>query len=126
MKLFVLGGSGGGVNYVAYDAKTKEAEMSTARTKIRDEVTTRAYKAALEADVYRDQNIEALNEGLGFLTKYLDAQIDGAKQQTDISDKANTEGIPAFQEKATRTATAVTDSLMEYINGTSSDTYGGY
>ena len=116
MVLFVLGGGGGGTNYVAYDAKEKESQMSTARTKIRDEVTSRAYGAALNADVYRDQNIKALNEGLGFLTKYLDTQIEGAKQQTGITQDAVNNGIPSFQEKASRTASAVTDSLMGYIS----------
>jgi hypothetical protein len=111
-----MGGKSGGTNYVAYDASGKEAEMSTARTKIRDEVTGRAYGAALNADVYRDLNVTALNEGLGFLTKYLDSQIEGAKQQTGIAVSANDALIPSFQEKASRTGKAVTDSLMDYIS----------
>jgi hypothetical protein len=131
MFLFKLGGGGGGVNYVAYDASTKDAEMSTARTKIRDDVTSRAYGAALNADVYRDQNVKALNEGLGFLSKYLDSQVEGAKQQTDITRQANEQLIPSFQEKATRTAAAVNSSLMDYITQASTKSnelyrqYGG-
>ena len=112
-------------------AGTKQAEMSTARTKIRDDVTSRAYGAALNADVYRDLNVTALNEGLGFLTKYLDSQVKGAEEQTQIAKQANETYIPSFQEKASRTGKAVTDSLMDYINqaNTNSDSlykqYGG-
>jgi len=114
--LFKLGGKSGGTNYVAYDSSGKQAEMSTARTKIRDEVTSRAYGSALNADVYRDLNVDALNEGLGFLTKYLESQIEGAKQQTSYTQKANDELIPDFQSKASGMGKAVTSSLMDYIN----------
>jgi hypothetical protein len=120
MKLFVLGGGGGGVNYVAYDASAKDAEMSSARTKIRDDVTSRAYESALNADVYRDLNMESLNEGLGFLTKYLDTQITGAKDQSRISQDANNIFIPNFTTKASAAGKAVTDSLMEYVSQSSS------
>jgi hypothetical protein len=116
MKLFVLGGKSGGTNYVAYDASGKEAEMSTARTKIRDDVTSRAYGAALNADVYRDLNVDALNEGLGFLTKYLDTQIEGATKQSGYAKQANNELIPSLQGKADSMGKAVTSSLMDYIN----------
>jgi hypothetical protein len=116
MILFKLGGKSGGVNYVAYDASAKDAEMSSARTKIRDDVTSRAYGAALNADVYRDLNVTALNEGLGFLSKYLDSQIEGSKQQTGFAQKSNDVLVPDFQSKASSMGKAVTSSLMDYVN----------
>lgn len=132
MILFTLGGGGGGkVNYVPYDATFEQSAIGAARTKIRDDTTYRAYESQLNADVYRDANIQMLNEGLGLLSNYLDQQKFGATQQADWSKFANNYTLPTIQGSAKDEAKKVSDSLMGYISNATdkasqlSQTFGG-
>lgn len=110
-----MSSGGGKVQQVNYDSTAKDAEFSSLRNKVKTETDLKAYEAALNAENYKKVAVQGLNEGLGFLSKYMDTQKAKTRHELSMSEKTLNEDIPDMRTKGQAGAMFLTSQLEDYI-----------
>lgn len=92
--------SSGGVKtkVQTYDPSVYNSRMEAKRSDLVDEVTKRAFGAAKEANIYGEKAMEHLNDGLGFLSQYLDQRRSQTTIESNLAKDATSRAANLRQD----------------------------